>query len=223
MCLAAVTGCGAEREPRESGPWVHGQTTESGSQNAGDDTAESTGGDLEDESEPSGDTTASDPPEDPLGSTGGEPLPDPPPPGPPDFAEVVWLHQDVSAWPQSVTLDSITFEGSLICLHHDVAAKDPSWPIGSIDDVEVIANPWIFIWHDSTWYGATWEWLRPPGQICKNASSVAGDHIKQAPFDAASGWTPVSGARYYFMVSGLARAGLSNVQARSNLVEVIWP
>ena len=87
----------------------------------------------------------------------------------------------------------------------------------------MIANPWVFIYEGGQWYGATWEWLRAPGQTCKNTSSVAGDHIKQAPFDAASGWTPQSGGTYYFMVSGLARGGLKNVQERSQPVKVVWP
>lgn len=138
-----------------------------------------------------------------------------------DLGDVTWLHTDVSGWPVTVNLSSVTFDGGQICLHHDIASKN--WPIGNISGTDVVANPWVFIYHDDRWYGATWEWLRPPGQTCKNMSSVAGDHIKVAPFDAASGWTPQSGETLYFMVSGLARLGLSNVQERSEPVKVVWP
>ncbi len=140
-----------------------------------------------------------------------------------DLDAVIWLHDDVSDWPETVVLSEVTFDGGQICLEHDVADQQPPWPTNFINEVEVIANPWVFIYHDDQWYGATWEWLRPPGQTCKNMTSVAGDHIKKAPFDEASGWVPTSGQTYYFMVSGLARLGVTNVQERSNIVEVVWP
>lgn len=149
--------------------------------------------------------------------TGGGPL------FPPelDLNNVVWLHKNVSSWPVTVNLSSVTFSGGLICLNHDIASKN--WPIGSTGSTDVVANPWVFIYHNDQWYGATWEWLRPPGQTCKNMSSVAGDHIKVAPFDAASGWTPSSGETLYFMVSGIARYGTPNVQERSEPIRVVWP
>ena len=52
---------------------------------------------------------------------------------------------------------------------------------------------------------------------------MAGDHIKRAPFDEASGWRPESGQVLYFMVSGLARDGMRNAEERSNVVRVVWP
>jgi hypothetical protein len=136
------------------------------------------------------------------------------------LGSVTWLHTNVSGWPVTVNLASVTFQSSLICLNHDIASKN--WPIKEISGTEVVANPWVFIYHNDRWYGATWEWLRP-GQTCKNQSSVAGDHIKVSPFDEASGWKPTSGETLYFMVSGLARLGLSNVQERSQPVKVVWP
>ncbi len=137
-----------------------------------------------------------------------------------DLGAVDWLHADVSGWTQTATLASVSVSGGTICLDYDHANV---WPIDVIGDgVEVVGNPWIFIYEDDRWYGATWEWLRP-GQTCKNASSVAGDHIKRAPFDAASGWTPTSGTTYWFMVSGLARASERNALERTNVVEFVWP
>ncbi len=154
-----------------------------------------------------------------TGGTGGTTNPTDPPPL--DLGDVTWLHTNVSGWPVTVTMTSVTFEGSQICLHHDIASK--GWPTEVVNGTEVVGNAWVFIYEDDRWYGATWEWLRAPGQTCKNQSSVAGDHIKEAPFDAASGWHPTSGQTLYFMVSGFARLGLTNVQERSDPVKVIWP
>ncbi len=145
-----------------------------------------------------------------------------PPPGEPpplDLGAVTWLHTNVSGWRVTARLESVTFRGGQICLNHDRA---DAWPNGDINGVVVAANPWVFIYQGNRWWGATWEWMRP-GQTCKNQSSVAGDHIKRAPFDAASGWRPRSGQVLYFMVSGLARDGMRNAEERSNLVRVVWP
>jgi hypothetical protein len=154
-----------------------------------------------------------------TGGTGGTTDPTDPPPL--DLGNVTWLHTNVSGWPVTITMASVTFEGSQICLNHDIASK--GWPTEVVNGAEVVGNAWVFIHQDDRWYGATWEWLRAPGQTCKNQSSVAGDHIKEAPFDAASGWHPASGQTLYFMVSGFARLGLTNVQERSDPGKVVWP
>ena len=156
------------------------------------------------------------------GGTGGASKPPPL-----DLNKVTWLHKNAASWKVTVKLQSVTFKADQICLNHDIQGK--GWPSASVSNVEVIANPWVFIWRDNKWYGATWEWLRagPPVQTCKSKSSVAGDHIKQAPFNKApfmppKYWQPAKGEVLYFMVSGFARGGLSNVQERSNPVQVVW-
>ncbi len=138
----------------------------------------------------------------------------------PDLESVRWLHPNISAWPVTSDL-RVRFSGSQICLEYDHASD---WPIVPIfGGTEVVANAWVFIERDGTWYGATWEWMRP-GQTCKAQSSVAGDHIKRAPFDEASGWRPRSGEILYFMVSGLVRSPeYRNVQERTALARVTWP
>ena len=146
-------------------------------------------------------------------------------PPPLDMSEVTWLHTDVTQWPQTATLSSVSIDSSQICMNYD---KANDWPVGQISDVDVVGNPWVFIWRpdlegdDGRWYGATWEWLRP-GQTCKASASVAGDHIKQNPYHATSGWSPSSGETLYFMVSGMARLGTPNIQERSNTYQVVWP
>lgn len=156
---------------------------------------------------------------DPLPEVVADPEPEPDPveevvPG--DFAGVTWLHTNVSGWPETADLSSVTVGDSQICLDYD---KADVWP--GVDHVGafVNANPWIFIFHEGHWWAATWEWMRH-GQTCKNRSAVAGDHIKQDPF-----WdfAPESGTWYGFMVSGLARDGTRNAEERSNVVMVQWP
>jgi hypothetical protein len=101
----------------------------------------------------------------------------------PDLATVTWLHSDVSQWAPTATLSSVSISSGSFCLDYDKASV---WPIYNIGTA-VVANPWVFIWENNRWYGATWEWMRP-GQTCKSASSAAGSHIKQAPFGEFSGY-----------------------------------
>lgn len=149
-------------------------------------------------------------------------------PPPLDLSQVQWLHTDVSLWAETETLVSVTFQTSgngteQICLDY---TNEGTWPRPSktIGGTDLVGNPWVFIWNEvnSLWYGGTWEWLRP-NQECKAKSSVAGDHIKQAPYDDASGWTPTTGEVLYFMVSGLARNNVRNELERTQPVKVIWP
>ncbi len=135
---------------------------------------------------------------------------------PADLQGITWLHTDVSGWPQSATLHSVTVNGGQICLDYDHANV---WP--GVDHVGafVNANPWVFIYHEDRWWAATWEWMRH-GQTCKSRAAVAGDHIKRDPFRQ---WQPRSGEWYGFMVSGLARDAVRNASERTNVVMVQWP
>jgi hypothetical protein len=140
-----------------------------------------------------------------------------------DLQKVVWLHTNVSQWKQTSNLKSVTFGGGRICLNHTHAQKWPTKKYNGTTDVA--ANPWVFIYHNKKWYGATWEWMRP-GQMCKNITSVAGDHIKRSPFGVKSDgtfWKPKKGQVLYFMVSGLARDTTRNALERTNPVRVTWP
>jgi hypothetical protein len=142
-----------------------------------------------------------------------------------DLNTVKWLHVNVTNWPVTANLSSVSVQGGTICMEYD---KKSSWPSVAIPHnsgngtVDVVANPWVFIEHDGQWYAATWEWMGV-GSTCKNKTSVAGDHIKQPPFGPMD-WKPTSGQTLYFMVSGLARfSNIKNVSERSNIVKVIWP
>ena len=141
-----------------------------------------------------------------------------------DLSTVQWLHTDVSNWAVSASMDQVTVTSTQVCMPYDKANVWTPKTFASGGNTPLVGNPWVFIWNEDQqqWFGATWEWLRP-GQICKAKSSVNGDHIKKSPYDASSGWQPTSGETLYFMVSGLARSGDRNIQARTAPVKVIWP
>ena len=128
-----------------------------------------------------------------------------------DFAQVIWLHTDVSGWARTATLNA-SVSGSSMIMDYD---KAKVWP--AKDGAN--ANPWIFVFQNSQWYAATWEWMRP-GQTVKAKSAVHGSHIK---IGALKNFSPKSGETYGFMVSGLARDGRRTVLERSNVDMVVWP
>lgn len=132
------------------------------------------------------------------------------------LGSVRWLHTNVSGWPETASLSSVSVGGSSITLNYN---KANSWPGVNHAGARVNANPWIFVNQGGTWYGATWEWLRV-GQKTKATSSVHGSHIKKSPL---TGFSPQSGETYGFMVSGLARDSKRNVKERSNVVMIRWP
>ena len=135
---------------------------------------------------------------------------------PANLAGVRWLHADVSGWKETGNLRSVKVSGGMIALNYD---KSRSWPGKNHAGAFVNANPWIFVYRDGAWYAGTWEWLRH-GQTSKSVRSVNGDHIKKSPLNSFS---PRSGERYGFMVSGLARDKARNVRERTNVVMVTWP
>ena len=156
----------------------------------------------------------------------------PPPPSTGDDIDpstVRWLHTNVSRWPQTSTITDIRIRdvpAGGICIEH---TQSGSWPgVNSKLGSFVAGNAWVFANIGGTWYGATYDWLRP-GQICKltvagkhdRPSVELGPHTKQPP---VAGWVPRSGERVGFMVSTLARFGPEgNRQERSNIVVVTWP
>jgi hypothetical protein len=139
-----------------------------------------------------------------------------------DLGKVTWLHTNVSSWPVTHKL-TVELGGGVICLNH---GGSTAWPSVQIDHtsgaykIDVNANPWVFAYRNGQWYGGTWEWMAP-GNTCKPSRSVAGDHVKQP---GLVDWNPTSGETVYLMVSSLARfPNITNIQARTDAVKVIWP
>ena len=135
--------------------------------------------------------------------------------------QVKWLHHSVKDWPVTSKLN-VYVTPSQIKLNFD---KTNQWKPTKIRhnsgeyDIDVNANPWVFVKQGGTWYAGTFEWMRPGGTT-KSRKSVNGDHIKQPPLQS---WSPIAGETYYFMVSGLARFGANGSHERTNIVAVKWP
>src|SRR5262249_13581195 len=130
-----------------------------------------------------------------------------------DLRQVTWLDVYVSSWPQPSGVTSASIDDPPICIHHTKAGQ---WPVK--DGVE--GNPWIFVYLNGRWYGATFEWLSP-GQECKYVTrSDIGAHIGRSPL---TGWRPRSGEVVGLMVSTRARSGADTISERSNVVMVPWP
>jgi len=135
--------------------------------------------------------------------------------------EVKWLHHNVKDWPVTSKLN-VRVDHVHIYLNFD---KTRAWKTKSIRhtsgtrDIDVNANPWVFVNQGGTWYAGTFEWM-VPGGTTKGRKSVNGDHIKQPPL---RNWSPKAGETYYFMVSGLARFGPSGSRERTDIVAMKWP
>ena len=144
-------------------------------------------------------------------------------PPPLDLNNVNWLHTNVKDWEETCTLNVSFPRHGVIRLAFD---DTHNWPATTIKhtsgtkDIQVNANPWVFVYKNGQWHAGTWEWL-VVGGIEKNAKSLAGDHIKQPPLQD---WRPKHGETVYIMVSALARHGGDvNKRARTNIVKVQWP
>jgi len=134
-----------------------------------------------------------------------------------DLSKVNWLSANVSSWKVTTNLNSVSTTTSNITLSYD----DVNWASKDEGGTQVNANCWVFIPTSNGWDAATWEFLKPNQEV-KDKNAVAGDHIKISPYDASSGWKPTVGLEYGFMISGLCRAGLTNVSERSNIKLFKW-
>ena len=131
-------------------------------------------------------------------------------------SNIVWLDTDVSKWEITSKLD-VSLSGSLIVYDQDGTTK---WPATYVDGGYVSGNPWVFVYKNGEWYGATHEWMRPR-QTRKNKSSVSGSHIKEYNHFSSS-WVPTPGVKYGFMVSGLARTSARNAEERTQIMLMTW-
>ena len=121
-----------------------------------------------------------------------------------DLSQVVWLHTNVSSWPQTSTITSTTIGAPPICINH---TKLGQWATGDFSGSGAIvdSNVWVFANIGGTWYAATWEWLRA-GTTCKDfGASDFRTHVNGA--SPLSSWTPQSGETIGLMVSTPARLG----------------
>ena len=82
-----------------------------------------------------------------------------------------------------------------------------------------IGDVWVFVKRGDIWYGGVWAPLRI-GQTELSRSALNGSSIGVDPLRA---WRPISGVRYYFMLSGIATGDIRNQQERTGVASVVWP
>jgi len=143
---------------------------------------------------------------------------------PDDLSDVRFVHENVSSWPVTSTLN-VSVSGSILNLEYD---KKNTWGSRSSSlCTGCNANPWVIVNFDGQWWAGTYEWFRF-GQTAKDWTKVLeGGHIKGGPFGfSRSTWQPKNGETYGFMVSGLARfptnVSPGNVQERTNIQLYKW-
>jgi len=131
---------------------------------------------------------------------------------PTDLSQIVWHGTNVSNWEETSILWDISVSGEFINLPYD---KTSEWPIKQPlwENVDLVANAWVFYEENGKWHADTFEWMRP-WQVSKYAVAVSGwGHARSQPL----WWAPDSGKTYGFMVSGLARNNVRNVEERTNV------
>lgn len=139
-----------------------------------------------------------------------------------DARAVRWFVDcDVSGWPIEERVRDVFISRSEICVDYTGRGSKPTFPLG---DIRVDATLWVFAQFGGTWYGATWDHLRP-GSFCKaeNAESLGSEQIMRAPMDAS--WVPRTGDRVGFMVSGgyVRRECRPMTVWRTNIKLITWP
>ncbi len=129
-----------------------------------------------------------------------------------------FLHHNVTAWPITSTVTSVSIGNPPICIKH---TKAGGWPVITVSGTAVEGNAWVVFQLGGTWFSATWEFLRP-GQTCKELKgSDLGPHIKVPPGNT---WSPKSGEKVCFFVSTPARNGPQGpLNERSNVFCITWP
>ena len=77
-----------------------------------------------------------------------------------DLSQVVFLNYNISGWPITSTLTSVSISAGEICMPHTKAGK---WPTTAEtgSGVTVEANTWVIANVNGTWYAAIFEWQVP--------------------------------------------------------------
>ncbi|MBP9822093.1 MAG: hypothetical protein KBC81_01455 [Candidatus Pacebacteria bacterium] len=141
-----------------------------------------------------------------------------PPPTPIDINQVKWGDADVSRWEETSKLSSVNIGEDAIYLNYD---KANDWPgIDPNIGAEANATAWIFIHKEDGWHAATFDWLRPR-QVQKDTSNIRCGG-SDGTLHGLQGFAPIMGETYGFMVSGLARNEVRNVEERTNIVMRAW-
>ncbi len=145
---------------------------------------------------------------------------------PDDFNGVVWIDPaEVATWPQTATL-SVSHDATALRVFN---SKRAVWPVRLHSDLQsrcCNASLWVFARFNGVWHATTFEYMRFD-QVNKGPYVVNGTQAKRPPFLTSNPpfrWEPRQREVIAFMVSGMARFNLNNVNVRerSNVFLYKW-
>ncbi len=156
-----------------------------------------------------------------------------PPPIAADFGNVVWIHEDVSGWPETVTMTASKGVHDTIDIPNDGTSCGPGdrcWPNFNPTYVEpggdyydeFVGGVWIFVYQDDVWVAGLFDSILRDQQLVWDHNLVPGSGW---PGGLLDNFQPVSGERYGWMIS-TAVPVLSTqytIDERSNVSEFVWP
>ena len=138
---------------------------------------------------------------------------------------------DINSWAKTseITDIKINIENGQICISHTKAGE---WtPTQNVDSASVEdpveGNAWVIIPLDGKGYAAPYDWLGA-GEPCHMLDVETLDNLyEQLPqrtdVSELERWKPLPGDKIGFLVSGLAKNDLKNVEERSNMLVVTLP
>jgi hypothetical protein len=157
----------------------------------------------------------------------------------PDFSNVVWMlenkGEDISDWPETVTLKASKGPGSSINIKNNGTTCGPGdvcWPTFNPSYVKpehmfynkFVGSAWIFVYQEDLgmWIAGVFESIVRPQQQIQDHNFY--EHLK-FPGGQLQWFEPQSGERYGWMISSATiKAGTQyTVNERSNVSEFIWP
>ena len=155
-----------------------------------------------------------------------------------ETSNITWLHKDVSSWARTSEITNVEIKtNGEVCIYH---SKSGQWEAKSIADLNsnidpsasdsVEGNAWIIVPIENTYYAGIYDYLIA-GEPCHtlDTGSIANLYDsdkslgKRVDKDPLKNWIALGGDIIYFMVSGLAKDGKSNVEERSQLIKVELP
>jgi hypothetical protein len=161
------------------------------------------------------------------------PEPEGVPPIAPDWSNVLWIHEDISGWEETVTLEASDGPGNSIHITNNGTTCGPGkacWPTftpsyysaGEKHANEFVGSVWIFVYQDEMWVAGVFD------SILRNQQKAYKENLMddlKFPGGELKYFVPESGALYGWMVSSatLIPGTLHTVNERSNVSLFIWP
>jgi lysophospholipase L1-like esterase len=109
---------------------------------------------------------------------------------------------DVSQWPITSSLNSVTFNGNEICTYYSKVGSWPAYRPYTDFSIDAEANPWIIVKINGQWNACPYEWYYVGTQCRDDMSATV---LKESDRCSIASWNPVVGEKVCFMVTTLAR------------------